>query len=184
MVPRSLATLSLLLTLVLTLAGCATPPDPSRPTAPPAPALALESFFPGRTTGDGVFTNAITGAQRRFAVVIDGTWDGRTLTLVEDFRYADGETDRKTWRLERTGPGTFTGFREDVVGTARAWTEGDAVRLAYTVQLGGWTVDFADLLELRPDGSLLNRAVVGKWGLRVGRVELVLRREPAPASGS
>jgi hypothetical protein len=161
------------------LGACASPPD--LPSAAAAPPLALEAFFPGRTEGDGVFTNSWTGSQRRFHVVIDGAWDGRTLTLVEDFAYADGEKDRKTWQLTRTGPGTFEGTREDVVGTARAWIEGKVVRLEYTVKLGGWTVDFSDVLALRDDGSLLNRATVGKWGLRVGRVELSLRRV-APAS--
>jgi hypothetical protein len=50
------------------------------------------------------------------------------------------------------------------------------VRLTYTVRISGWTVRFADLLALRADGSLLNRATVSKWGIRVGTVELVLRK--------
>ena len=156
------------------LGACASPP--ATPVAASAPPLALEAFFPGRTEGDGVFTNSWTGSERRFHVVINGAWDGRTLTLVEDFAYADGEKDRKTWRLTRTGPGAFDGTREDVVGTARAWTDGNVVRLEYKVEIAGWTVDFSDVLALRDDGSLVNRAIVGKWGLRVGRVELFLRR--------
>lgn len=164
------------LALIALVGACASPPD--APVAASAPPLVLEEFFPGRTVGQGVFTNSWTGSQRRFDVVIEGTWDGRTLTLVEDFAYADGEKDRKTWRLDRTAPGTYTGMREDVVGQARAWTEGKVVRLEYAVSLGGWTVDFSDVLALNPDGSLINKAVVGKWGLRVGRVELELRRAP------
>ena len=95
---------------------------------------------------------------------------------MEDFAYADGEKDRKTWWLRTNGPGAFAGRREDVVGEARVWTEGSVVRLAYKVKLGGWTLDFADILALRADGNLLNRATVGKWSLRLGRVELVLRK--------
>ena len=98
------------------------------------------------------------------------------LILVEDFAYADGEKDRKTWHLQRQGPGVFTGTREDVIGTARVWTEDKRVRLQYAVKLGGWTVDFSDMLALRPDGTLLNRATVSKWGIGLGRVELVLHR--------
>ena len=70
------------------MGACASPPEVSVTSA--APALVLESFFPGRTVGEGTFTNSWTGAQRRFDVVIEGTWDGRTLTLVEDFAFADG----------------------------------------------------------------------------------------------
>jgi len=171
MTTSHVATLGLLASLI---GACASPP--SAPVAATAPPLALEAFFPGRTEGEGVFTNSWTGSQRRFSVVIDGAWDGRTLTLVEDFVYADGEKDRKTWRLTRTSPGVFEGTREDVVGKARAWTEGNVVRLESTVELGGWTVDFSDVLALKDDGTLVNRATVGKWGVRVGRVELLLRR--------
>ncbi|MCA0305433.1 MAG: DUF3833 domain-containing protein [Proteobacteria bacterium] len=165
-----------LLFLAATVGACASPPPvPDNATTP----LVLESFFPGRTVGEGVFTNSWTGSQRKFDVVIEGSWDGRTLTLVEDFVFADGEKDRKTWKLEQTGPGTYVGTREDVVGQARAWTDGKAVRLEYAVKLGGVTVDFSDVLVLTAPDALLNNAVVGKWGLRVGRVQLVLRRAPA-----
>ena len=139
----------------------------------------MEEFFAGVTDGEGVFVNSWTGTERRFRVVIAGFWDGKELTLVEDFDYADGEKDRKTWRLQSQGPGAFTGTREDVVGLARVWTEDRRVRLEYSVELGGWTVDFADIMALRADGTLLNLATVAKWGLRIGRVELVLRKRPA-----
>jgi uncharacterized protein DUF3833 len=156
------------------LGACAAPP--ASPANENSPRLVLESFFDGTTTGHGVFTNSWTGAQRSFTVVIHGAWDGRVLTLVEDFAFADGEKDRKTWRLEATGAGRYTGTREDVVGLARAWTEGSAVRLEYAVNLGGWTVDFSDVLALQDSAHLVNRATVGKWGIRVGRVELWLKR--------
>lgn len=163
--------------LLSSLAGCASPPQAD--LAPEDPPLVLETFFEGRSEGEGVFVNSWTGSQRRFRVKIDGSWDGKTLTLVEDFDYADGEKDRKTWRLTRTGPGRFWGSREDVVGKAEAWTEGRVVRLQYKVVLGGWTLGFADVLAARADGSLINRAVVDKWGIPVGRVELVLRKPAA-----
>jgi len=140
------------------------------------PPLVLESSFAGQTEGDGTFVNSWTGAERRFRVAIAGTWDGTTLTLVEDFDFADGEKDRKSWRLRRTGPGEFTGTREAVIGEACAWTDGRVVRLRYTARVEGWALKFDDVLALRTDGSLLNRAVAGKGGIRVGRVELVLRR--------
>lgn len=159
------------------LAGCATPPQIVQQSAEPP--LVLESFFEGVTEGEGMFVNSFTGTERRFRVRIGGTWNGTVLTLVEDFDYADGEKDRKTWTLTRSGPGAFTGTREDVVGQARAWTEGKVVRLEYDVKLAGWTVAFSDILALRGDGSLLNKATVGKWGLRLGRVELHLRKTPA-----
>ena len=169
---------SLLLASALSLlGGCAS--SPRIGVQPAESPLVMEEFFAGVTDGEGVFVNSWTGKERRFRVVIAGFWDGKELTLVEDFDYADGEKDRKTWRLQSQGPGAFTGTREDVVGLARVWTEDRRVRLEYSVELGGWTVDFADIMALRADGTLLNRATVAKWGLRIGRVELVLRKRPA-----
>ena len=156
------------------LGACAVPP--ASPANENSPRLVLESFFDGTASGHGVFTNSWTGSQRSFTVVIQGTWDGRVLTLVEDFAYADGEKDRKTWRLQAAGPGRYTGTREDVVGLARAWTEGSAVRLEYAVSLGGWTVDFSDVLALRHSSRLVNKATVAKWGVKIGHVELWLQR--------
>ena len=156
------------------LGACAAPP--ASPANENSPRLVLESFFEGTTSGHGVFTNSWTGSQRAFNVVIRGSWDRGVLTLVEDFAFADGEKDRKTWRLQATGPGRYTGTREDVVGLARAWTDGNAVRLEYAVNLGGWTVDFSDVLALQDSAHLVNKATVGKWGIRIGRVELWLRR--------
>jgi hypothetical protein len=160
--------------LAVNLTACMRPPEV--PPQPTRQGLALESFFSGRSEGEGTFVNSWTGSERRFHVDVHGTWDGATLVLVEDFAYADGQKETKTWRLKATGPGSFTGTREDVVGEARVWTDGAVVRLAYDVELGGWIVSFADVLALQPDGSLLNRANVGKWGIRLGRVELVLRK--------
>jgi len=167
----------LLVSALSLLGGCAS--SPSIAVEPAGPLLVMEDFFAGVADGEGVFVNSWTGTERRFRVVIEGFWDGRELILVEDFDYADGEKDRKTWRLQSQGPGTFSGTREDVVGQARVWTEDRHVRLEYSVKLGGWTVDFADVLALRADGSLLNRATVAKWGLRIGRVELVLHKRSA-----
>lgn len=174
-----MTTLRLLLIALagLALAGCASRPDIA--LAPNDPPLVLEEFFPGRTVGEGAFTNGWTGDVQRFSVVIDGTWDGATLTLVEDFAYPDGTTDRKTWRLTRTAPGTYSGAREDVVGVAQAFTDGRSVRLEYDLMLGGWELGFQDQLVLRADGTLLNVATVSKWGIAVGTVELTLRRAPS-----
>lgn len=160
--------------LCLGLGACASPPP--APVAPDAPTLVLESFFSGRSAGRGEFSNSWSGNKRGFDVTIEGNWDGTTLTLVEDFSFDDGQKERKTWHLRRTGPGTYTGTRDDIVGEARAWTEGPVVRLEYSLLLDGWTVNLSDVLALRSDGTLVNDATVGKWGLRVGRIHLTLTR--------
>ena len=79
------------------LSGCATAPaiSPDAQTRQ----LVLEKFFAGRTVASGSFVNAITGAERRVNVLLDGKWNGKVLKLFEDFTYADGERVQKTWFL-------------------------------------------------------------------------------------
>ncbi|MDB5650078.1 MAG: hypothetical protein JWL62_1598, partial [Hyphomicrobiales bacterium] len=84
--------------------------------------------------------------------------------------------DRKTWVLTKTGPSTYSGTREDVIGTADGRLDGPTFRLAYTatVKTKQSTIDlgFNDVLGLLPDGSVLNRATVSKLGVKVGEVTL------------
>ena len=159
------------------LSGCAAMPEFSAP--PPAKKLVLEEALKGRTLGDGVFVNSFTGDETKFSVVIDGAWDGKVLTLVENFTYSGGLQERKTWRLTKMADGGYRGVREDVVDNASVRQDGNGVRLDYFVTLstglGGIDVRFQDLLYLNADGSIANKAVVSKFGLRVGRVDITMR---------
>ena len=118
--------------------------------------------------------------------VIVGSWDGRALKLVEDFAYSDGEKDRKTWVLTKTGPDTYSGVREDVIGTAAGRLDGPFFRLTYVANVktktSSYNLTFDDVLGLQPDGSVLNRAVVSKLGVKVGEITLRISR-PLRAAG-
>jgi len=148
-------------------------------TAAQATEFRLEDYFRGTTFADGRFS-AINGTRRDFKVVLTGGWNGQTLTLVENFTYADGERDRKTWRFTKTGEGRYTGTREDVVGTTTVRVSGNTARFSYSVYLDGANrknrVRFFDRMTLRPDGTLLNNALITKFGLPVGRTRVEFRR--------
>ena len=172
--------------ILLFAAGALVSSCATRPTMPMADEVGkpfvLERDLAGKTVARGEF-RSITGAVRPFTAYLDGSWDGTTLTLVEDFDYDDGEKDRKTWRLKKIADSRYTGTREDVVGEADGFADGDAFRLEYTIRLGGENgrkVKFRDILYNRDDGVIVNRATVGYYGLRVGRVTLEI--QPAPDS--
>jgi hypothetical protein len=175
---------------VLLGAGCAL--VGSALSAAPSPALAapgalvLHEWFRGRTHAVGRFRNGFTGEERRLAVDLIGRWDGRKLSLFEDFFYADGERDQKTWVFEKTAPGRYIGTREDVAAPADVTTPApDTVRFGYTADLklpsGVTRLSFDDTLKLRPDGTVLNIATVYRFFIVVGDVELVFRKGPLPA---
>jgi hypothetical protein len=144
----------------------------------------LEDYFAGTTYARGSFS-AITGVRRDFEVLLTGRWNGKRLKLVEDFTYADGERDRKTWIFTRTGDDTYTGTREDVVGETVVTIVGDTARFSYDVYLDGekreTKVRFHDKMVLADDGTVLNTALVTMFGLPVAGTRVEFRREPWPA---
>lgn len=141
--------------------------------------LVLEKFFAGRTVAEGSFS-AINGVKRSFTVDLTGRWNGGVLTLVEDFRFADGEKDRKTWRFEKLGPGSYRGTREDVRGDTQVSVRSDTATFSYIVDLdpgaGENLVRFRDTMVLRGDGTLLNTAWVTKFGFPVALTRVEFRR--------
>jgi hypothetical protein len=146
------------------------------------PELKLEAYFAGRTRAWGIFEDRFANLRREFTVDIEGTWDGRELVLDERFDYADGEKDRRVWRLTQLSPGVWEGRTEDAIGVARGRAAGNAFNFAYDINLKMGTrrlqVHFDDWMYLQPDGVLLNRAYVTKWGIDVGSVTLAFRRVP------
>lgn len=138
--------------------------------------LVLEDFFSGPVVAEGAFLNLWLRSRRGIKVDIAPSWDGRVLILDERFVYSNGEMEHRVWKLERTEPGIFSGTRGDIVGTARIWTVGNAVHLKYVLLLLGIGFSFDETMILCDDGSVLGRASVRKWGLPIGRVELVMRR--------
>lgn len=168
-----------LLLPLLPLAACAGPPRVAPGEG--GGSVVLERFFLGRTVGEGAFTSAVAGVNRRLKVVTRGTWDGRKLTLVEDFFFADGERDRKTWRFTRIGDGIYEGTREDVIGKADIRQAGRSVELRYTADVRGkdgsvTRLDFADTIAPIDTRRVRNKAVVSKFGVPVGEVDLIFTR--------
>ncbi|MEQ8603886.1 MAG: DUF3833 domain-containing protein [Marivibrio sp.] len=161
------------------------------------PKLTLEDYFEGRSKAWGVFEDRFGNVRRQFTVDIEGSWDeaAQELTLVEDFDYSDGETERRVWELTKTGPTTYEGTAGGVVGVAKGEISGNAFNWTYTFDLpvGGstWRVDFDDWMFLQPGGVIVNRATVSKWGIDIGRAMIFFRKvdaaseeASAPVSGA
>lgn len=165
--------------LAVTMSACAT-----RPATPgmPIETFSLTRDLLGKTVGVGNFS-AINGTNRDFTAFMNGSWDGKVMTLVEDFEFADGVKERKTWQLTQLPNGEFSGVREDVVGKARGYQDGKAFRLEYIMAIPnddgspGRKVRFRDVLVKLSDGAIRNDATVGLWGLQVGTVTLTIRRD-------
>lgn len=144
------------------------------------PKLVLEEYFEGKTKAWGMFHDRFGNLRREFVVDITGTWDGETLTLDEEFDYADGEKDRRVWTIRKIDENTYIGTAGDIIGEATGSLYGNALNWTYDMNLkvgdGTWKVKFDDWMFLQPGGVLLNRASVSKWGFELGVVTLSFAR--------
>ncbi len=151
-----------------------------------APRLIIEDYFAGKTRAWGIFEDRFGRLRRQFTVDIDGAWDGRELVLDERFEYADGERDRRVWKIRKTGDHTYEGQADDVIGAARGEAYGNALNWRYDMDLkvgdGTLRVHFNDWMFLQPSGVLLNKATVTKLGLRIGSVTLAFMKPSAEKS--
>ncbi len=138
------------------------------------PEFVLEDYFEGETRAWGMFEDRFGVIQRQFVVDIHGEWDGRTLKLREDFLYNDGEEETRTWYLEKTGEDSYEGQTDNVIGIAKGRIKGNAFNWTYDFNLkvgdSIWKVNFDDWMILQPDGVLLNKATVKRWGFKLGTV--------------
>jgi hypothetical protein len=159
---------------VLGLAGCSAP----QPSAYQAekPQLDLKQYFNGRLDAWGIFQDRSGKVVRRFTVVMNCYWEGDVGTLEEDFTYSDGEKERRVWTLRRVAPDRYVGTAGDVIGEAQGVVAGNALNWRYTLALpvSGkvYHFDFDDWMFLVDDRVMLNRAVMSKFGVRLGEVTL------------
>lgn len=141
--------------------------------------FAFEEYFLGKTIAYGRF-QAINGTDRRFKVDLQGSWNGKTLKLVEHFTYDDGERDTKTWYFTKTDEGRYIGKRDDVRGSANVRIRGNTARYGYALYLDPENrknlVRFRDKMVLREDGIVVNTATVFKSIFPVGKVRVVFAR--------
>ncbi len=140
------------------------------------PTLDLQQYFNGTLDAQGMFQDRSGKVIKRFAVVINCTWQGDVGTFDEDFSYSDGTKQKRIWTLRKTGPTTYTGTAADVVGEAQGVVSGNALRWKYVLALPVdgkiVNVNFEDWMYLMDQRVMLNRASVSKYGFHVGDVTL------------
>ena len=160
------------------VAGCAAPQLADY--AAEKPVLDMRQYFSGTLDAYGVFTDRSGKVVKRFTVVMTCSWQGpagqEVGTLDEDFTNSDGSKDRRIWTLRRGPDGLYSGTAADVVGAAKGEEKGNAFRWGYTLNLpvDGKTIEvqFDDWMYLMSDKVMLNKAVMSKYGFKLGEVTL------------
>ncbi len=140
------------------------------------PVFDLAQYFNGVVDAHGMFQDRSGKVVKRFTVVMNCQWTGNQGVLDEAFTYSDGSTQRRIWRLTREADGRYTGTADDVIGQAVGQTRGNAFRWKYTLALPVdgrvYHVDLDDWMYLMDERVVLNRATMGKFGVRLGEITL------------
>jgi hypothetical protein len=164
----------------LLLTGCAGPLPSDY--ASQSPQLDLKQYFNGRLLAHGIVTDRSGRVVQRFTVQLTGTWQGDTGTLDERFTYSDGRQETRVWTLTRGTDGRYIGRAADVVGDAQGQAAGNALNWRYTLRVPvdgrQWDVEFDDWMFLVDEHVMINRAVMSKFGIRLGEVLLSFQRLP------
>ena len=141
----------------------------------------LLSWLEGRTLAHGVFEDRRGRIRRRFTVEMNGHADASSLRLDENFVFEDGERQKRTWVLTRGAGRSFSGRCEDAVREAHGeFGEGVAyLRSCLRLRVGRRQIamNFDDAFYQAGPNELLNRSTVSKWGIRIGQVLILFRKD-------
>lgn len=124
---------------------------------------------------------------RRLSLQVEGHGhieaDG-SFRLDQVVTFEDGAVEKRTWRLVKRHPGTYTGTVSDADGPVSAEATGNRFHLRYLVRQPA--VHMEQYLYLQPDGrTILNLATITVIGQPWARLteEIVRVDDPEPESG-
>lgn len=164
--------------LCLLLAGCSTMKPQDFNDKPLK--LVLEEYFVGKSRGVGLFFERGGNVKTSFTVDVEGSWDGKVLTLTEVLKFENGEVQNRNYRIEKIDDHTYNATTADMEGVTTIEVYGNTMKWVYDLRqtFEGRTVllHFNDWMHLQPDGVILNRAYASKWGFGVGEVFMSLRK--------
>lgn len=176
-IPKLVMGLGLSVTLLMT--GCATQNIQAYQNT--TPTLDMHEFFSGQIDGWGMFQGRNGEVKKRFYVDIDATHEGENvIVLDEKFSWADGSKSQRIWRLTKQADGSWKGTAGDVIGEAKGEVAGNAFHWQYVLDLPvndkNYKVNFDDWMYLIDKDVMLNRAVMSKFGVKLGSVTLSMHR--------
>jgi hypothetical protein len=178
MTPWLLLRSALLVCTVCLTSGCASmqPSDFAKSSTK----FELDHYFVGHVRSWGVFENTDGKPRRSFICDSYGKRDPEgVVELHQDFKFNDGKTQSRDWRIHRVDSTHWEATANDMVGTARGEGAGNALYWEYTISLNlknpMATVHVRQWMYLAEGtDSLMTRLVITKLGVTVSEVTEVI----------
>ena len=136
------------------------------------PKIKIEEYFLGNVKAWGIFQGRSGKVKRQFTAKMNGYFEGENFILKEDFNWSDGEKQTRRWMIKKVGEHNYEGTASDVIGIAKGTSYGSAFKFEYN-----WLIPFKDKkIKVRFDDWIfqqddkvaINRAIVTKFGIKVG----------------
>ena len=138
------------------------------------PKIKIEEYFLGNLKAWGIFQDRSGKVKRQFTAKMNGSFDGQDFILNEDFSWNDGEKQTRRWTIKKTGDHNYEGTAADVVGVAKGVSYGSAFKFEYNLLIPFKNkkikVRFDDWIFKQDDKVAINRAIVTKFGFKVGEL--------------
>jgi hypothetical protein len=152
-------------TALTLLAGCARPSDPFAGKAD-GPTFDPIAFFSQDIKSWGVVESRSGAPEETVMTASHGHLEADgSLTMTQRLTFGDGTTQRRDWTLRKTGPGTFQGAANDMVGTAEGQVSGPMFHWTWTLRHSPADVAMEQWMYRLPDGTALIRTTVSKFGI-------------------
>ena len=136
----------------------------------------LFQYFQGKTKAWGIVVDRFGNFQKSFSVELIGTLEKEKLILNEYFLYDTGESEDRKWIIEKTGPLSYRGVSENIIGFAEGKELENTMNFVYksNIQIAGRNITVAfDDWFIRPDeNTVINRAEITKFGIKLAEVSI------------
>ncbi|MEP5728700.1 MAG: DUF3833 family protein [Sulfitobacter sp.] len=143
------------------------------------PIFELDQCLRGEMICEGLIFGPLGRVTSTFAADFTITWQDEKGVIDEHFRYDDGSTQVRQWRITKQENGRFDLQADDVPGGGWGVTSGSAAQMRYPIRLpadaGGHVLKSIDWMYLTPDGTIMNRSQFRKYGFKVAELVATIR---------
>jgi len=145
------------------------------------PKIKIEEYFLGNVKAWGIFQGRSGIVKRKFTAKMHGFFNGENFILNEDFNWSDGEKQKRQWTIKKVGEHNYEGTASDVIGIAKGVSYGSAFKFEYNLLIPykdkKIKVKFDDWIFKQDDKVAINRAIVTKFGFKVGELTVFFMKD-------
>lgn len=161
--------LAALAAVALSLAAPATASD----SAAEKDRLDLVAFFTGKTHAESEIKVAFRKPLRHITDSVGRKAANGDLILIDHIKEEGKPPKTRRWVVRKNGPNSFTGAMSEAAGKVRIEVDGIRATIRYKMKGG---ISVSQQLTMRDERTLQNHVTAKKLGVRLGRLDGVIKK--------